>query len=88
MRLRQARTSRVFGESRALRDSSALSSERGLEFGFPPGRCRVDHEARYAAGESPGSGQRNHAAGQLREMIDAQLALSLPKTWIVRQAGS
>jgi hypothetical protein len=35
MRLRQAGTSRVSGESRALRDSSALSSEPGLEFGFP-----------------------------------------------------
>jgi len=48
MRLRQARTSRVLGERRALRDSSALSSERGLDFGFPIGPLPVDHEARYA----------------------------------------
>jgi hypothetical protein len=46
----------------------------------------VDHEARYVAGERPGSGLWNLAAGRLREMIDAQLELSLPKTWIVRQA--
>jgi hypothetical protein len=41
-----------------------------------------------AAGANPGSGQWNRAAGQLQEKIDAQLELSLPKTWIVRQAGS
>jgi hypothetical protein len=37
MSLRQARTSRVFGESRVLRESTTLSSERGLELGFPVG---------------------------------------------------
>ena len=52
--------------------------------GSRPGRCRVDREARQAAGESPGSGHWNRAVGQVLEMIDAQLELGLPKRWIVR----
>jgi hypothetical protein len=42
-------------------------------------RCRVNPEARFAEDENPGTGQRNRAAGQLQEILDARLELSLPK---------